>query len=179
MDYRIHIFGASGAGTTTLAKALSCELGYKFYDTDEFFWVKTDPPFTLKRIQDERLKMMRSVLEDEKGWVLSGSLCGWGDSLVTLFDLAIFLYIPHEIRMTRLEKRERLRYGNSIDAGGIMHENYLTFMDWARQYDQGDISIRSKKMHEAWMKNLQCRLIRIEEDSSIEDKVKQIVKSLS
>lgn len=45
MINRIHILGASGSGTTTLAERLSQEFGYTHLDTDNFFWVKTDPAF--------------------------------------------------------------------------------------------------------------------------------------
>lgn len=33
----IHIFGASGSGTSTLGKKICDELGYKFMDTDGDF----------------------------------------------------------------------------------------------------------------------------------------------
>jgi adenylate kinase family enzyme len=39
MVSRIHILGASGSGTTTLAKALANELGYKHFDTDDYYWI--------------------------------------------------------------------------------------------------------------------------------------------
>lgn len=31
----IHIYGASGSGTSTLGRKISDELGYKFMDTDD------------------------------------------------------------------------------------------------------------------------------------------------
>lgn len=33
----IHIFGASGSGTTTLVKKICEELGYTLMDTDDYF----------------------------------------------------------------------------------------------------------------------------------------------
>lgn len=33
----IHIFGASGSGTTTLGKRIADELGFKLMDTDDYF----------------------------------------------------------------------------------------------------------------------------------------------
>ena len=41
----IHILGASGSGTSTLAKAISLRHGHRFLDTDDFYWKPTDPPF--------------------------------------------------------------------------------------------------------------------------------------
>jgi adenylate kinase family enzyme len=42
---RVHIVGASGSGTTTLGKALAARAGCAHLDTDEFFWMPTEPPF--------------------------------------------------------------------------------------------------------------------------------------
>jgi len=36
----IHIFGASGSGTTTLAKKISEELGHRMMDTDDYYWMQ-------------------------------------------------------------------------------------------------------------------------------------------
>ena len=38
----IHIFGASGSVTTTLGKKICDELGYRFMDTDDYFWLLTN-----------------------------------------------------------------------------------------------------------------------------------------
>lgn len=56
MKKHIHILGASGSGTTTLAKVLSDELGYAHFDSDDYFWIPTEPPFTTKRPLDERVE---------------------------------------------------------------------------------------------------------------------------
>jgi hypothetical protein len=34
--------------------------------------------------------------------VVSGSLCGWGDGVIPLFELVVFLWVPQEVRMVRL-----------------------------------------------------------------------------
>ena len=44
----IHIYGASGSGTSTLGRYLGDKLGYFFMDTDDYFWLPTDPPYTKK-----------------------------------------------------------------------------------------------------------------------------------
>ena len=48
MQNVIHIYGASGSGTSTLGRKISEELGYKFMDTDDYFWLPTDPKYTTK-----------------------------------------------------------------------------------------------------------------------------------
>jgi adenylate kinase family enzyme len=125
MNHRIHIFGASGSGTTTLRKLLASRLSIPHFDTDEYFWIKTDIPFTEKRSENERVKLLGNDLYKHSSWVLSGSLCGWGDFAIPLFTLVIFLWIPHDIRLKRLKAREIERYGfEAISPGGWFHENY-------------------------------------------------------
>lgn len=54
----IHIFGASGSGTTTLGRELSRLLGFRLLDTDDFYWMPTDPKFTVKRPPEQRVELM-------------------------------------------------------------------------------------------------------------------------
>lgn len=61
---RIHIFGASGSGTTTLGESLSEVLKCKHYDTDDFFWEPTKPPFQKPSVKDDRIDLMRPKLEE-------------------------------------------------------------------------------------------------------------------
>ncbi|MDE7157026.1 MAG: shikimate kinase [Lachnospiraceae bacterium] len=51
----MHIYGASGSGTTTLGRKISEELGYKLMDTDDYFWLPTNPKYTTKRGKEERI----------------------------------------------------------------------------------------------------------------------------
>ena len=41
---RIHIVGASGSGTTSLAGELATRYGHRHLDTDDYFWLRTVPP---------------------------------------------------------------------------------------------------------------------------------------
>ena len=105
MDRRIHILGASGAGTTTLGRTLSKRFSIPHFDTDDYYCVKTDIPFTEKRGDRERAKLLKDGLLRFPEWVLSGSLCDWGDFAMPLFTLVVFLRIPHDLRMERIKAR--------------------------------------------------------------------------
>jgi cytidylate kinase len=107
---RIHIFGASASGTTTLGAAVAARLGLAHLDTDHFFWLPTEPPFTAQRPAPERVAMLRAAVDAaSRGWTLSGSLMGWGDGFVAEFDLAVFIFTAPELRLPRLLERERRR----------------------------------------------------------------------
>jgi hypothetical protein len=118
--------------------------------------------------------MLGADLEAHSRWVLTGSLCGWGDIFIPRFELAIFLLIPAQIRIARLMERERSRYGNAIAVGGPMHTHHQEFIEWARGYDDGDESIRSLRVHEKWMTKLSCKCIRLEGDLTTEDRLSRL-----
>ena len=160
MKHIIHIFGASGSGTTTLGAALAREIGLVHMDTDDYFWLPTDPKFTAKRPIDERLALMNADIDAaEKGVVISGSLTGWGDPLIPRFTCVIRLNTPTETRIERLRAREYAHFGERIREGGDMYENHLAFLDWAAQYDTGDVTMRSRACHDAWQETLPCPLL--------------------
>lgn len=176
---KIHIFGASGSGTTTLGQALSSKLNIVHFDTDNYYWESTIPPFQAKRNIEERIKLLSGDLSRYDRWILTGSLCGWGDVFIPKFDLAVFLYIPPELRIKRLMERERKRYGEKIDKDGSIYASYNEFIDWASKYDTGDETIRSKILHEKWIKKLECRVVRLEGDLAIDQKVNALLKEIN
>lgn len=155
----IHIFGASGSGTTTLGRKISEELGYTFMDTDDYFWLPTNPKFTQKRPVAERLLLMKETISKSENVVISGSLTDWGDVLIPQFTLAIRVETDKEIRLDRLKKREKEAFGSRIDQGGDMYENHLEFIEWAKAYDEGGLDMRSKAKHDEWQKLLKCPLL--------------------
>lgn len=168
MSHRIHIFGASGSGTSTVGAYLAKEIGGRHLDTDSYYWQDTDPPFKDKREPAERISMIERDVDGEKNWVLSGSICSWGDPLLHHFTLAVFLYLDPVVRMARIEERERARYGSRILPGGEMYQQNLDFMEWARSYDHGRAPIRSFDLHESWMVRLTCPIVRVNSDASVE-----------
>jgi adenylate kinase family enzyme len=171
---RDHIFGASGSGTTTLAEALAAKHGHRHFDTDDFYWLPTDPPYRQKRLREARLALLRTSLAECSSWVLSGSLCGWGDPLIPEFDLVVFLIVPTEIRLERLRARELKRYGPALLRCGNLHQPSADFLDWAGRYDTGGLEMRSRALHEAWLSKLPVRLLRLEGDQSTENQLAQI-----
>jgi len=113
-----HILGASGSGTTTLGAELARQLHCPHFDSDAYLWHPTDPPFDRIRPREERQRLLMADLGSSDAWILSGSLCGWGDVAIPLFDLVIYLWIPQDIRLARLMQRERERYGPAAIALG-------------------------------------------------------------
>lgn len=174
----IHIFGASGSGTSTLGKKTSELWGYTWLDTDDYFWLPTNPPFTTKREVKERVRLMKEDISKAKNVVISGSLVDWGDELIPLFTLAVRIETDTEVRLERLRKREGARFGERIAPGGDMYENHLAFLEWASQYDTGSVDMRSKAKHDEWQKLLQCPMVVVNGADNLEENCELIWKAL-
>lgn len=167
MGQRVHILGASGAGTTTLGAALAHRFACAHVDTDDIYWAPSEVPFSLKRPASERLALLRQCLADQERWVLSGSLCGWGDALIETFTHVIFLYTPWDLRQERLIRRERQRHGAArLAPGGDMHRVHRDFLSWASRYDQAGLEQRSLATHERWLGLLPGRIETLRLDGS-------------
>ncbi len=150
--------GASGAGTTTLGRALADFWSVPHADADDYFWVPSDPPYAEKRPEADRLALMQSVFLPREGWVLSGSMLGWGDGVVGMCDAVVFLTLDPSERMRRLTAREgRRQQGREADP-----EAWDSFLAWARGYDDPAFAGRSRVAHEAWLEGLDQPVLRLD-----------------
>src|ERR1700684_1733592 len=94
---RIHITGASGCGVSTLGEALAERLRCAPLGTGGLFWAPPAPPFPGARAIPDRPRLLGAAFEAAPdGWVLSGSLDGWGDPLIASFERVIFRSAPIE-----------------------------------------------------------------------------------
>ncbi|MCK2156042.1 MULTISPECIES: AAA family ATPase [Exiguobacterium] len=175
MENRIHIMGASGSGTSTLGKALAEVLRCNALDTDDYFWISK---FTEQRPIPDRIEMLKNDLSKSEKWVLSGAVVKWGECLESHFDLVVFLWVPPQTRLARLQQREIARYGEEVLPGGDKYEQSQTFLKWAALYDHAGMEVRSKILHEQWMQKLSCPILRIEGDYSIEECVTRVKQYL-
>jgi adenylate kinase family enzyme len=177
---RVHIFGASGSGTTTLGRALAARIEAASLDTDDFYWKMTDPPYREPRSREARFRELQEALAEHGSWVLSGSLCGWGDPLIPLFELVVFLWVPTEVRIARLRAREVREFGaEALAPGGSLHRNHEEFIAWARDYDTGGLDMRSLSRHEAWLARISCPTIRFEGEVTVANQVSRILEELA
>ncbi|RFS18380.1 adenylate kinase [Emticicia sp. C21] len=174
---KLHILGASCSGVTTLGQVLANHLQIPYFDSDEYFWEKANPPFTTRRNPALRNEMLMADISQYDSWVIGGSLLKW--DLELHFDLIVFLYIPHEIRMERLRKRELERYGDVIFSDPVRHKQYLDFMEWARGYDDNTTQGRTLRAHESWLSRQTCSVLEIRGDYSVEERMRVILQTLT
>ena len=176
---RIHIMGASGAGVTSLGRALADALAIPHHDSDDYFWQPTIPPYQNKREIGERLRLMREIFLPRADWVLSGSLEGWGNPVIPQFDLVVFLATPKEIRLHRLRDREARHFGaDAVAPGGWRHKETEEFVEWASHYEDGDREGRSLVRHQAWLAALPCPVLRLDGSRPLPELVAACVAEL-
>ncbi len=162
MRERVHVFGASGSGTSSLGRALATRHALPFFDADEFFWQPSDPPYQQPREAVARQRLLAEALSGSARWVLAGSISHWGDIAVPLIELAVFVTTPTATRLARLRARETARFGTRISEGGDMHEQHEAFMNWASRYDDGPAQMRSRSLHEEWVALIPCPVVRLD-----------------
>jgi len=166
---RTLITGASGSGTTTLGHALASELKIACFDADDYFWLPTEPPYQEKRDPNLRLSLLLGDLAKTQHAVISGSVMNWGAELEDSFSLIVFLTLDTELRIARLRERETARFGRADPE----------FLNWAAQYEEGRMEGRSRALHEKWLTERSCSVLRIEGDLSVSEKVGCVAKALS
>jgi adenylate kinase family enzyme len=165
---RVHILGASGSGTTSLARTLANAWSVPHADTDDYLWLPTNPPYTALRPVPERLALMEALFLPREAWVLSGALMGWGDRLMSHFDAIVFLTVEPPVRLARLQAREQARYAGrtpSADEGA----QYQAFLKWAKGYDDPKSQGRSRVGDEEWLSAVPCPVLRLDSTRPVED----------
>jgi adenylate kinase family enzyme len=176
---KIHVFGASGAGATTLGQALSLQLGLPYFDTDTYFWLPTEPPFTQRRPAAERDAQLTHDLAQHSGWLVGGSLVDWSEQWLAAFDLAVFLWLPPVLRLQRLQQREHLRYGDAIRTDPARAAQSQAFLAWAAGYDDNSSGgSRTLANHTSWLGRFTCPVLELRGDLTVAERVAHVMTSL-
>ncbi len=181
---RMLLFGAPGAGVTTLGKTLAQRLNYTFFDTDDYYWFTDDPlPYRRKRNPEHRLRLLTEDLNQaDDRYVVSGALLGWGDALLPRFDAVVYRLLPEQIRLERIRRRETGRYGaERLAPGGDLHTVFEKFLQWAAGYDHAPATnLRSRLAETAWLTN-ECpaQVLHLHDDLPVEALVDELLARLA
>ena len=176
---RIHILGAAGAGTSTLGCALAARLRVLWFDSDNYYWLPTAPPYAHKRPKPERDRRMRDDLHTYDDWVWSGSAVSWNVGAPERITLCVFLTLPADLRLARLRAREEEEFGAVPYVTREEFEAEMEeFLAWAARYDEGGLEVRSKQLQEQWMATLRCPILRIDGDLTTDERVERVLAAL-
>lgn len=107
----IIIFGANGSGKTTLGRELAGLLGFRHMDIEDYYFEKSEIPYTVKRSRKDCLELMLSDIEKYGSFVITAVTGDFGDEIQRLYELAVGITAPHEVRMSRIKQRSRENTG--------------------------------------------------------------------
>jgi len=98
---RVSIRGSSGAGKTTLARAVGERTGIPWHDLDEFHWL----PGWRERDADEKNALIAEAVAGES-WAISGNYRGTGGELVLASAThVVWLDYSYPVALNRLLRR--------------------------------------------------------------------------
>lgn len=168
---KIHLFGAAGAGVTTLGTSLGNALGVPYFDSDDYFWGPSEVPFTVRRPAAERNALLAHDLARGPRWVLGGSLVGWGpwgEQQLAALDVAVFLWLPPALRLHRLRQREHARYGDVVTTNPTRAAQTDASLTWAAGYDDGSCGgSRTLANHTAWLERFACPVLALRSNFTV------------
>ncbi|MBC9914841.1 hypothetical protein [Chitinophaga varians] len=176
---KIIIFGASGAGTSTLAKTFARENGYEHLEADNYYWLKTERPYETRRDPAERNRLFLEDLHSHDKVVVAGSIFKWDPVLFESFDFAVFLWLPPDIRMQRLILREKQRYGSLLESDPWLKQHNADFLAWASRYDEPGFPSRSLTLHKDWIGQLKIPVLEIKGDFPLAERLQRMQEKLA
>jgi adenylate kinase family enzyme len=175
---RVNVLGASGCGATTLGRSLAAALSLPYYDGDDYFHGPSDPPFQNPRSPEERYALITADLRPTESWVLAGGVAAWEPEPRLDFTCVTFLFVPTDVRIERLRRRERERFGDRILEGGDMHATHEAFLEWASRYDVGDVEGKTLARHEAFLAKQTCPVLRFDGERPVSEIRDDVMRAL-
>lgn len=98
----IIVFGANGSGKSTLGRELARVLDFKYMDIEDYYFEKSEIPYTVERSRKDCLNLMLADIEKYNSLVLSAVTGDFGEEISSMYDLAVFMVAPIETRMERI-----------------------------------------------------------------------------
>lgn len=170
MKYGIAIVGANGSGKTTMGKKLADLLGYKHMDIEDYYFKKSEIPYTNPRTREEVQKLMQADVKKNDKFIISAVNCDLGEYINSLYNYVIYIQAPLDIRLERVRKRSFDKFGNRILVGGDMYKQEQKFFD--------SVVSRTMKKTDRWVKKLKCPVIYIDGTKPIEENCKLIIEKI-
>lgn len=169
MPKGILIFGANGTGKTTLARKLAEELKIKYIDIEDYYFEKSDMPYSKSRSKQEVLKLILADIQRADTFVLSavkGEIC---DEITSMYIFAFLLSAPLEIRLERVKNRSEKKFGKRVLVGGDMYEQENKFYEFVKNRNLSSI--------DDWANSLKCPVIKLDGQKPISENADFIIKN--
>jgi adenylate kinase family enzyme len=86
----IVLLGANGSGKSTLGRELARLLNFAHLDVEDYYFYKTDVPYTSERLHNERNELMLSDMKKHGSFVVSGVFPAWAMNFCLCLTLRCF-----------------------------------------------------------------------------------------
>lgn len=170
---RIIVCGGNGAGKSTLGKVLASELGYKFEDIESYYFPKENPgyDYSVSRTREEVAGLLFADMKKYTDFVLASVKADYGTDVEELFDIAVYIDVPKEVREKRVYERSYKQFGERMLPGGDLYEDEKRFIDMVSQRPD-DYAIK-------WLNGMSIPVIKVDGTQPIEKSVEEIKRRLS
>lgn len=174
MSKGIIIIGPSGSGKTTLGRAVAEQLGYPYFNVDDYIWRKdTARPYTVMYSRNEKIEGLTNAVIPYEHFVMAGSMSSFHQTFDDMFEMMVLLYVEPDLRVERVHKRAIERFGERVLKDGDMYENHMKFLEYNREYE-GNGSPNLKEQKE-WMNSVNCIRMELDGADSIKKNANKIV----
>ena len=123
-------------------------------DIEDYYFEKSEIPYTVQRTREECLSLMLADMELYGSFVLTAVTGDFGDIIPRFYELGVYLSAPLELRMERIKNRSFEQHGARVLEGGDMYEQEQSFFDMAAS--------RSAARTEQWAQTLACSVMRVD-----------------
>ena len=124
---RILVYGVTGSGKTTLARALGARLGLPYHGMDDLTW---DPGWVAVSDEVQRDRVREICGADD--WVIDSAYGIWRDIVLARADLIVGLDLPRWLSFGRLLRRTVV---NIVRRRPLCNGNHETWRDSVFSYD--------------------------------------------
>ena len=162
----IAVAGANGSGKTVLGRRLAALLGYRHLDAEDYSFGPSSVPYTNPRPQREVRERLFAEIETCGRFVLSAVNCDFGEAINATYGCAVYIQAPLCVRLARIQQRSARQFGSRVLEGGDMYGQEQRFYSF--------VASRTMEPAEAWLRGLDCPVIRVDGTQPVEDNAKML-----
>ena len=167
---RILVCGLNGAGKSTFGKALAGELGCPWLDIEDFYFPgrSSGDPYVSSRSREEVSAALLAAMQERERFVLSSVTADYGGEAEALLDLAVFLHVPEEVRMTRVRSRSYGKFGDRMLPGGDLYQQEERFFNLVKNRSEDRVS--------SWLARIGLPVIHLDGTLPVERNIRRFLK---
>lgn len=95
----------------------------------------------------------------------------YGKAIIPLYQYAVIIDVPKQIRSQRIRNRSFQKFGNRMLSGGELYQQEEAFFQLAASQQEDEV--------ESWVRTLPCPVIQVDGTKPVAENVKYIIKEIS